>query len=184
MRRTLIAALATMAVAGPAVMSTAYAQDAQTTAPATTQQATPAPGHQEHHRRPRMSAEDRAALTDARIASLKAGLKLTADQEKQWPALETALRDLAKERADRMAKMREDRRNGERPNAIERLRMRADRMDQGAADLKKIADAAEPLYNSLDAAQKRRFTMLTRNTFGGQPMMMRRMAREHGPNRG
>jgi hypothetical protein len=183
MRRTLIAALATMAAAGPAVITTAYAQQAQSTPPATTEQAAPANGKQEHRQRPRMSMEDRAAMVDARVAGLKAGLKLTADQEKQWPAFETALRDLAKERGDRMAKMREARRNGDRPGAIERLRMRADMMDQRAADLKKIADAAEPLYNSLDASQKRRFTMLSRNAFGGGAMM-RRMAREHGPNRG
>ena len=50
----------------------------------------------------RPSAEDVAAFTDARVAGLKAGLKLTAEQEKNWPAVETAIRDLAKERADRM----------------------------------------------------------------------------------
>ena len=56
----------------------------------------------------RLSTEDVAAFTDARIAGLKAGLKLTAEQEKNWPAVETAIRDLAKQRADRM-KERADR---------------------------------------------------------------------------
>src|ERR1700751_1278626 len=37
----------------------------------------------------RMNAEDAAAFTDARIAALKAGLKLTPEQEKNWPAVET-----------------------------------------------------------------------------------------------
>ncbi len=54
----------------------------------------------------RPSAEDVAALTDARIAGLRAGLKLTAEQERHWPAVETAIRDLAKERADRMKERR------------------------------------------------------------------------------
>ena len=49
----------------------------------------------------RFTAEDRAAFLDARIAALKAGLELNADQEKNWPALESAMRDLAKERAAR-----------------------------------------------------------------------------------
>ena len=49
--------------------------------------------------RGQFSAEDTAAFTDARIAGLKAGLKLTAEQEKNWPAVETALRDLDKQRA-------------------------------------------------------------------------------------
>src|SRR5439155_23574335 len=38
----------------------------------------------------RPSAEDVAAFTDARIAGLKAGLKLTPEQEKNWPAVEAA----------------------------------------------------------------------------------------------
>ena len=43
-----------------------------------------------------------------------------------------------------------------------RLRDRADRMAETAAGLKKIADAADPLYKSLDDGQKRRLSMLTR----------------------
>ena len=50
----------------------------------------------------RPTAEDAAALTDARIAALRTGLKLSAEQEKLWPAVETAIRALAKQRADRM----------------------------------------------------------------------------------
>ena len=54
----------------------------------------------------RMSAEDRAAMADAKIAAVHAGLKLTADQEKLWPPVESAVRDLVKIRIDR-AKARE-----------------------------------------------------------------------------
>ena len=46
-----------------------------------------------------MSPEDRAAIFDARIAGLKAGLKLTPDQDKLWPNVETALRDGGKSMA-------------------------------------------------------------------------------------
>lgn len=42
------------------------------------------------------NAEDAAAFADARIAGLKAGLKLTTEQERHWPALEQALRDAAR----------------------------------------------------------------------------------------
>src|ERR1700761_145121 len=49
----------------------------------------------------RMSAEDRAAMADARIAAVHAGLKLSADQEKLWPPVESAVRDLVKLRIDR-----------------------------------------------------------------------------------
>src|SRR5712671_1533782 len=123
----------------------------------------------------RASAEDAAAFTDARVAGLKAGLKLTAEQEKNWPAVETAIRDLAKDRADRMkerAARREARRGGDNaqqagPDAIARLRQGADAMTARAASLKKLADASEPLYKSLDEGQKHRFGMLLR--MGGRP---------------
>ena len=77
------------------------------------------------------------------------------------------MRDLAKERADRMATRREARRGGDNaqrpaPDAIGRLRKGADAMTTRATSLKKLADAAEPLYKSLDESQKHRFAMLIR----------------------
>ena len=59
----------------------------------------------------RPSAEDIGAFTDARVAALKAGLKLTVDQEKNWPAFEQAYRELAKLRSDRMERRFEQRRD-------------------------------------------------------------------------
>ena len=130
--------------------------------------------HGPRHGGPRFSAEDTAAFTDARIAGVKAGLQLTAEQEKNWPAVETAIRDLAKQRADRMKERmdrmtarRDARRSGNDtaqpgPDAIARLRQGADAMNARASGLKKLADAAEPLYKSLDDGQKHRFAMLLR----------------------
>src|SRR5689334_25381488 len=107
----------------------------------------------------RPGAEDIAAFGEARIAALHAGLKLSAEQEKNWPAVESALRDLAKQRSDRFAA----RASADRPkDPVERLNMRAEMMGQRAASLKKLADAAGPLYKSLDDGQKRRFAMLAR----------------------
>src|SRR5688572_1886721 len=48
------------------------------------------------------SPEDRAAFMEARIAALKAGLQLSPEQERTWPAFETALRDLVKNRRERL----------------------------------------------------------------------------------
>jgi hypothetical protein len=105
----------------------------------------------------RPSAEDISAFGEARIAGLHAGLKLTAEQEKNWPAVESALRDLAKQRSERFAA----RASADRPkDPIERLNQRAEVMGQRAATLKKLADAAGPLYKSLDENQKHRFVML------------------------
>ena len=115
----------------------------------------------------RLSPEDRAALTDARIAGLKAGLKLTAAQEKNWPAVETALRDRAKQRTERFEqfrKMHEQRRAdpSQRGDILEQMRSRADNMATSAASMKKLADAIDPLYKSLDDGQKQRFALLYR----------------------
>jgi len=115
-----------------------------------------------------MSAEDRAALLDARIAALKTGLKLTPDQEKNWAPLEAAIRDEAKERAERFAAWREKRENHEEHyDLMERLQMRSQWMTQRAADLQKLIEAAKPLYDSLDDGQKRRFAELMRASAGG-----------------
>src|SRR5215813_13449357 len=51
-------------------------------------------------RRLQLSQEDRAAFVDARIAGLHAGLQLTPEQEKAWPAFEQAYRDLAATRGN------------------------------------------------------------------------------------
>jgi hypothetical protein len=118
-----------------------------------------APDHAgEHHA---FSAEDRAALSDAHIAALKVGLKLTPEQEKNWPALEAVLRDVAKARAARMAEWHEKAKaSHEHPDLIEGLRRGAKALTVRAGEMEKIADAAKPLYESLDDAQKRRFGML------------------------
>lgn len=118
-----------------------------------------------HHER--LSMEDRAAFADARIAAVKAGLKLTPDQEKLWPPVESAVRDFAKMRIDRANARMEARRGDDRDrsadmdNPVARLQQRADRMATTAAALKRIADAADPLYKTLDDGQKRRLMMLT-----------------------
>lgn len=132
------------------------------------------PWFHEHMGQMRMNPEDRAALTDARIAAVHAGLKLNADQEKLWPPVEAAVRDFAKLRIDRAnARMNakpDDQQDRQKPDdPVARLRDRADTMATSAAALKKIADAADPLYKTLDDGQKRRLAILTHmeGRFGG-----------------
>src|ERR1700746_1871309 len=64
----------------------------------------PSPAERPHHAQ--LTADDIAAFTDARIAALKTALKLTPAQEKNWPAVEQALRDISKERLRRRAAAR------------------------------------------------------------------------------
>lgn len=134
-----------------------------------------APGQSHTPPAPRFSAEDAAAFsearTEARIAALKAGLKLNVDQEKLWPAFEAALRNQAKGRADWMAARRAEWTSRTPPQAgeqrpaidpVKRMRDGATLAQTRAAELTKLADAAEPLVKSLDEAQLRRFNLLMR----------------------
>jgi zinc resistance-associated protein len=116
-------------------------------------------GREEGRERWQPSMEDFRAFGEARLAALKAGLTLTPEQEKNWPAFEQAARDLGKLRLDRISA----RRNAPRTDdPIERLRQRATALSDTGAALKKLADATDPLYRSLDENQKRRFAALNR----------------------
>jgi hypothetical protein len=113
-----------------------------------------------------LSAADLNALTDARVGIIKAALQLTPDQEKLWPAVEEAIRTRAKNqqaRFERVAELRDgnametvrDR------NPVELMQRRAEALTQRATDLKKLADAWEPLYKTLSADQKKRMAFAT-----------------------
>jgi zinc resistance-associated protein len=116
----------------------------------------------EHHHR--MSADDINAFADARIAALKAGLELTPDQTKNWPAFEAALRNMVQLRVQRMqAHQAAQQAQTQTPTSpFDRMSRRADAMAKRGAALKQIADAGSPLYQSLTDTQKTRFTMLGR----------------------
>ena len=107
-------------------------------------------------------AADRETMLDAKLAGMKAGLGLTADQEKFWSPFESAVKDADKSRMDAMGQMLRMRAQGERMSPIDHLEAMADRLSQGATNVKKIADAAKPLYDSLDDSQKHKFGMLGR----------------------
>jgi zinc resistance-associated protein len=105
------------------------------------------------------SPADRAAFLDARIAALHAGLELTADQEKLWPSVESAFRDLSKTIADAREKAKSE---GPPTDPIARLqRISENQIARGEA-LKKLADATAPLYSALTDEQKHRLPFLLR----------------------
>ena len=164
MRNFWIAGVAALAIAGSTAV---YAQH-----------------HHRHWGQMRMAPEDRAAFVDARIAAVHAGLKLNADQEKLWPPVETAVREFAKLRIDRANARMNAPSDAPPPDPVTRLRERADTMATSAAAMKKIADAADPLYKTLDEGQKRRLSVLTRmdGNGGWHRRMMDRMM-DHGSDR-
>ena len=116
----------------------------------------------------RFSPEDMSAFIDAHIAAIHAGLKLSADQEKLWPPVENAIRNLATLHASHMQGMRQTR-GMMASDPVGLLRAMADRMGQGSDAMRKLADAASPLYATLEEAQKRRLQVLVR--MGSRGMM-------------
>jgi hypothetical protein len=113
-----------------------------------------------------LSAADLNALTDARVGIIKAALQLTPDQEKYWPAVEEAIRARAKNQQGRFERVAELRDGNpmeavRERNPVELMQRRAEILSQRATDLKKLADAWEPLYKTLTTDQKKRMAFAT-----------------------
>jgi hypothetical protein len=128
--------------------------------------AQPAPPPSPTDQRQQASQPDMAAFQEARIATIKDGLKLTAAQEKFWPPVESAFRAQLGLRLNQ---------NSSRPGSLQdndhdllsNMRKRAARMADRAAELarmaaaeKAVADALGPLYATFDVDQKGRITSL------------------------
>ena len=111
----------------------------------------------------KLSQSDLKALTDARVALVKAALQLTPEQEKYWPALEEAIRARSTGRHERVAALAEKLR-GQPANVdpAELLRERADNLIQRGTELKKLVDAWQPLWQTLKPDQKERMRILVR----------------------
>ena len=117
----------------------------------------------------RISLADWNKLTDLRIDLVKSALQLTPDQQKLWPAVETAIRSNAKDRQARLAKVAETvgKRADESSVEIMRnrdpiafLQRRSQALAQRSADLNKLAEAWEPLYKTLSPEQRQRMAAL------------------------
>jgi zinc resistance-associated protein len=139
------------------------------------------PGGRMFERMSRFSPEDRAAFFDARVAAIHAGLRLTADQEKLWPALESAARDTMRTMMDERQKFRAA---GPAISPIDRLKRRAELLTLRGQSLKKVADAAQPLYASLTDEQKHRLPVLIHAGHQGGRERVGMWMRQHGWGRG
>lgn len=112
------------------------------------------------------SAADLKSLTDMRVNLVKSALQLTPDQEKYWPPLEEAIRARAKNRAARLEHIAELRDSGPLEslgdrNPVDLMQRRADQLIQRGTDLKKVADAWQPLFKTLSQDQKKRMAFVT-----------------------
>ena len=97
------------------------------------------------------------AALDAQLKEMKTSLRLNADQEKLWGPFEAAGKDGAKARVLALQPEQSD-----NLSPMDRLNATAERLAQSTANLKKIVEAAKPLYASLDDAQKHKFIALGR----------------------
>jgi LTXXQ motif family protein len=106
---------------------------------------------------PQLTAEQIVANSDANIERIKTELNLTPEQEKNWTAFNSAMHYLGHNGADRL-NLRIARAQRDPPDdIIEQMRNEAQFLDDRAVDQRAVADAAEPLFASLDARQKATF---------------------------
>jgi LTXXQ motif family protein len=117
----------------------------------------------------RLNVADRNTLTDMRIDLVKAALQLTPEQEKYWPAVESAIRARAEDRKARLAKVSETVGKRADQNSVEGMRnrdpiaflqRRSEALAQRSADLDKLAEAWQPLYKTLSPEQRQRMAAI------------------------
>ncbi len=103
---------------------------------------------------PTLTAEQIVANSDAYIDRIKTELILTPEQEKNWSAFNSAMHYLGHNGAERL-NLRIARAKRDPPDDIvEQMRNEAQFLVDRAADQRAVADAAEPLFTSLDDKQK------------------------------
>ena len=106
-----------------------------------------------------LSRADLNALTDARLGVIKAALQMTPDQVKYWPAIEEAVRARAAGRLSASSLWLHSGNKGGDADPVALLQQRASNLIQRGTDLKKVADAWEPLYKTLTDEQKQRMRL-------------------------
>jgi hypothetical protein len=106
---------------------------------------------------PQQTAEQIVANSDSYIERIKTELNLTPDQEKHWFGFSSAMHYLGHNGAERL-NLRIARAKRDPPDdIIEQMRNESQFLIDRAADQRNVADAAEPLFSSLDDKQKQVF---------------------------
>ncbi|WP_314963040.1 Spy/CpxP family protein refolding chaperone [Bradyrhizobium cosmicum] len=106
---------------------------------------------------PQQTAEQIVANSDSYIERIKTELNLTPEQEKHWFGFSSAMHYLGHNGAERL-NLRVARAKRDPPDdIIEQMRNESQFLIDRAADQRNVADAAEPLYSSLDDKQKQVF---------------------------
>jgi LTXXQ motif family protein len=131
------------------------------------------------------SKDEFSRLLDARIAAIKAGLKLTGDQEKLWTPVEDAIRASANDRFSRMEQFRANREQRQSTDFMQRLERRSAMMTEGVQRSAAVTTALRPLWDTFSEDQKRIAPRLLREVvdLGGPGRRERDGRRGHGHGR-
>jgi len=106
---------------------------------------------------PQLTAEQIVANSDGNIERIKKELNLTPEQEKNWSGFSSAMHYLGHNGADRL-NLRIARAQRDPPDdIIEQMRNEAQFLNDRSQDQRNVADAAEPLFATLDDKQKQIF---------------------------
>ena len=113
------------------------------------------------HNNARLSPTEVKILTDARVGMIKIALQLTPEQQQYWPAVEEAIRARSEARYRRLSSLEERAGQWREADPVQLYRKRADALSERAAGFKRLADAWQPLYQSLTPDQKTRLRLVT-----------------------
>ena len=114
-----------------------------------------------------LSQTEFKVLTDVRLGLAKAALQLTPEQQGLWTPVESAVRSRAETRYHRLSDI-----GGRIDSPVtwtipsRPFRSGPTRSRKRGAELKKVADAWQPLYQSLNPDQKTRMSMLVTRVLG------------------
>jgi LTXXQ motif family protein len=156
MRKGMIGTVAALFIVGAPM---AHAQQATSGPSSTSESGTSESG--------RLNQVEFKMLTDIRVGVIRAALQLSPDQEKLWPSVEEAIRTRAETRYRRLAALRERMDQRRDVDPVQLYRQRADVLADRAAGLRKLADAWQPLYQSLTPDQKTRLRLVTVHAIEG-----------------
>jgi hypothetical protein len=103
----------------------------------------------------RMQAvKNEASMTIAQISRLKSVLKLSAEQERLWPAIEVAFREIKESQEEA----------GTAQGFVQRVKNKAASVGLNALAMRRLAAAAYPLIRTLTEEQKQSGLVFARST--------------------
>ena len=99
---------------------------------------------------PNVAAKYETVMSSGHVARLKAVLKLTAEQEPLWPAIDRAFREISQSQAAS-------------PGLVQGIKQRVAQVALNSLALRRLATAAQPLIRTLSDEQKQNALQFARS---------------------